>query len=120
MSELLIPQHLKVAENVTEEEYASAIRERRLVVIIIIITALFVIIPAILLFGIWIGTPLTVLLMALVDRILNKIFKNAHKARTIKMVRYKELKFYREQMQLLKNKANSSPVENEKSDPAQS
>jgi lipopolysaccharide/colanic/teichoic acid biosynthesis glycosyltransferase len=120
MSELLIPQHLKVAENVTEEEYSSAIRERRLVVIILIIAAILVIIPLVLIFGLLIGTALAGLLLVLVERVLNKIFKNAHKARTIKMVRYKELRFYREQMQILKHKANSPAIENEKSDPTHS
>jgi hypothetical protein len=120
MSNLLIPPHLKVAENVTEEEYVSAIRERKLVVIIIIAAGILIFIPVISIFGLWIGTPVSALLLVLIERALNRIFKNAHKARTLKMVRYKELKFYREQMNILKEKANTPAIENEHSDPKQS
>lgn len=111
MSDLLIPPHLKVAENVTEEEYVSAMRERKLVVIILIAAGISVVIPMVFIFGLWIGVPVSTLLLVLIERILNRIFKNAHKARTLKMVRYKELKFYKEQMKLLKEKANTNTIE---------
>ena len=98
MSDLKIPPHLKVAENVTEEEYASAIRERRVIVMIIIIAALSLVIPCILVLGVYFGLGLSVVVLVLLERALNKIFTNAHKMRTIRMVRYKELRLYREQM----------------------
>ena len=98
MSELIIPPHFKVAENVTEEEYASAIRERRLIVIILIIAASVMVIPCVVIFGVYVGLGLSVLALVLLERLLNQIFKNAHKMRTIRMVRYKELRLYREKM----------------------
>lgn len=107
MSDLIIPPHLKVAENVTEEEYASAIRERRMIVIILIVASLLLILPCIWFYGILGGTALMVVLVVALERVLNKILKNAHKMRTIRMVRYKELRLYREKMRLIKDKENS-------------
>jgi len=77
--------------------------------------------PLILLFGIFIGVPVAGLLAVLLERLLHRIFKDAHKAKTVRMKRYIELKAFRErnamQSSSSQQMANRVPVTDCESQP---
>ncbi len=96
MSDIIIPPHLKIAESVTDAEYQSAVREKRIVVIILFIAGIIVTTTTIFSFGLLVGITAAVVILLALERILNRFFKHAHKANTIRMSRYRELKAYKE------------------------
>lgn len=92
-----IPPHLKIAESVTADEYQRAMVQSKIVILIAVILGMAVVLLFIL-FGIgafkgliWGGG-----LAVFTERMLHRIFKDAHKARTHRFKHYKELKAYRE------------------------
>lgn len=98
MSNFIIPPHLKMAESVTDEEYLIAIRERRIVVTILIIVGIIITLMFVFHMGLLTGIPISAAILAALERILNRLFKNAHKVSTTRMARYKELKAYKERI----------------------
>lgn len=95
MSEERLPPHLQIAETVTEDEYRRSVWQSKVVLVSALGAGIILSIPLILSLGAWRGLPAAGLLAVVIERILHRVFKDAHKAKTVRMKRYKELKAYR-------------------------
>lgn len=96
MSDQRLPPHLQIAESVTEDEYRRSLWQSKIVLTAALSAGTIVSIPLILMYGIWIGIPAAGVVAVLIERSLHRVFKDAHKAKTERMKRYKELKAFRE------------------------
>jgi hypothetical protein len=98
MSEKRLPPHLQIAESVTEEEYKSAMWQSKVVLTTALLTGMVLSIPMIVLVGYLEGVMAAGFSAILVERSLHFVFKDARKARTERIKRYKELRIYRAYM----------------------
>lgn len=96
MSNIRIPPHLQVAQSVTEEEYRKANTQGRIVMICAMTAGVVSAIPLIFLFGMLLGLPGAGFLAFVTERILSAVFKDAHKVRTQRLQKYRELKEFKE------------------------
>ena len=96
MNDIRIPPHLKIAEAVSKGEYERARVQSKVVLITAMSVGIIFSIPLIIIFSIWIGLPLAGLSSVLTERIMNVLLKDAHKAKTHRMKKYKELAAFKE------------------------
>jgi hypothetical protein len=96
MSNIRIPPHLQVAQSVTEEEYMKAKTQGRIVMICAMTAGVVSAIPLVWLYGFLLGLPAAGIAGALAERVLSAVFKDAHKVRTQRIQKYRELKEFKE------------------------
>ena len=97
MADLVIPPHLKIAESVTAEEYATAKKQQVIVYSTALVTGMVAVV-VIFLFGIAMVWSLVGggLLAIGCERVMDGIFPEGKKMRTQRMKVYLELKAYRD------------------------
>lgn len=101
-----LPPHLKIASNVTDQEYASAKKQSLLVYVVALAFGSIAGLIAIFTLGGIPGLATAGVVGVFMERVMNSVLKDAHKTRTLRLQRYPELKKFREHV--LKNKSSSN------------
>ena len=90
-----LPPHLKVAAGVTEEEYARVIRQSRIVAFTSVASGIVIATLLLFFFFFLIAAIAGALAGVAAERLMNMSLKDAHKAKTLRIKMYPELRSFR-------------------------